>query len=134
MGQTKSHQLHYIPHITTKRHTLRIMRMEVSSCNLHLKYQSNTYSTQRPQQQRGFSDVSHHQQSATDFLANKSNLATNTVNRQCVYEDGCTAMCMPGSNAPIMATWALLTPHSDWPRTTSTESNKHKADALITYD
>jgi len=48
MGQTKSHQLHYIPHITTKHHTLRIMWMEVSSCNLHLKYQSNTYSTQKP--------------------------------------------------------------------------------------
>jgi len=108
--------------------------MEVSSCNLHLKYQSNTYSTQRPQQQRGFSDVSHNQHSVTEFLANKNNLAKDTVNRPCVYEAGCTAMCRPGSNTPIMATWALLTPHNDWPRTTSTKSNKHKADALITYD
>jgi len=87
--------------------------MEVLSCNLHLKYQSNTYSTQRSQQQRDFSDVSHHQHSVTEFLANKTNLATDYVNRMCIYEDGCTAMCRPGSNTPMMATKALLTPHSD---------------------
>lgn len=100
MDHTKSHQLHYIPHITTKRYTLRIMWMEVSSCISNLKYQSNTYSTNRPQQQSGFNDLSDHQHSVTKFLANKNNLATDTVKRLCVYGDRCTAMCSLGSKYP----------------------------------
>jgi hypothetical protein len=54
--------------------------MEVSCCISNLKYQSNQHSTHRPQQQRGFNEVSRHQESVTEFLVNKNNLPTDAVN------------------------------------------------------